>query len=313
MASKDRCPRCGAMVLPTEKYCPQCGAKLILDAPEPSEERPFAEPEGFAGPAPDPIPEPLEEPARESDAPRTYVEQAQETADARMTSSGPPRTIEELQAFCAVNEMPLEKMRFFIGTNYRQPRAFGIYRDGDNFVVYKNKDDGSRAVRYHGPDEAFAVKELYEKLLDECHRRDIWPDGKPEGWDEAQRKAKRRAKTIVIVTVVVIFAISALIIFVGVWKHRGDGYYRFGDRGTYYRYGNDWYYYDTYYDWVPVYDHPYYDDYGEYYMGSDYDRSWGSSNFKSSDAWERIESESHTSSDDYDSWDSSDTDWSSDW
>ena len=305
MASKDRCPRCGAMVLPTENYCPQCGAKLAIDAAEPAEARPFAEPEA--------VPEPLTEPEGVSDAPETYAEYAPGTAAAWTPGSGAPRTIEALKAVCAYHEMPLEKMRFFIGTNHRQPRAFGIYRDGDNFVVYKNKDNGSRAVRYHGPDEAYAVKELYEKLLDECHRRDIWPDGKPKGYDEARRKAKRRSTLIMVVTVAVILAISAVIMVVDARKHRGDGYYRFGDQGTYYRYGGDWYYYDTYYDWVPVDDYPYYDDYGEYYMGDSYDRAWGGSDFKSSDAWESIEAEEHTSSDDYDSWDSSDTDWSSDW
>ncbi len=76
-----------------------------------------------------------------------------------------PQTIEELKAFCAEKGMPLEKMRFFIGENIQEPKAFGIYRDeNDRFVVYKNKADGSRAVRYSGPDEAYAVRELYLKL-----------------------------------------------------------------------------------------------------------------------------------------------------
>ncbi len=270
-----RCPRCGAMLLSTENFCPQCGTRLF-----------DAEPAGATPPS----------------------------AQASLPENGgPPSTIEELQAFCAVNEMLLDRMRFFIGTNIRQPRAFGIYREGDSFVVYKNKDNGSRAVRYHGPDEAWAVKELYEKLLDECHKRNIWPDGKPEGWDEARRKAKRRTTIIMIATVLVIVAMFGVFAFLEARAHRGDGYYRFDDRGTYYRYGGDWYYYDTYYDWVPVDDYPYYDDYGEYYLGDDYDRSWAGSDFKSSDAWESIESEKHTSSQDYDTWDAGDTDWSSDW
>ena len=89
-----------------------------------------------------------------------------------------PKTIAELQEYCAERGMPLQRMRFFIGENYREARAFGIYKAGDNrFVVYKNKADGSRAVRYDGPDEAFAVRELFEKLLSECHNRGIYPDG----------------------------------------------------------------------------------------------------------------------------------------
>ena len=80
-----------------------------------------------------------------------------------------PKTIRELQEYCASRKLPLKQMRFFIGENYRPPKAFGIYRDGENFIVYKNKGDGSRFIRYSGPDEAKAVDELFNKLLYECH------------------------------------------------------------------------------------------------------------------------------------------------
>ena len=83
-----------------------------------------------------------------------------------------PQTIDELKQFCAEKGMPLEKMRFFIGEDYPHPRAFGIYEDADgDFVVYKNKADGTRAVRYKGPNEAYAVNELYEKLKYETDKR----------------------------------------------------------------------------------------------------------------------------------------------
>ena len=81
-----------------------------------------------------------------------------------------PRTVSELQEYCAVKGLPLDRLRYFIGQDYRRPKAFGIYRDGDDFVVYKNKADGSRFVRYRGPDEEKAVGELFEKLLDSCRR-----------------------------------------------------------------------------------------------------------------------------------------------
>ena len=90
-----------------------------------------------------------------------------------------PKTIDELKEYCAERGMPLLRMRFFIGEDCREARAFGIYRDGGRVVVYKNKSDGSRAVRYNGPDEAHAVHEIFQKLLDECHQRGIYPDGKP--------------------------------------------------------------------------------------------------------------------------------------
>lgn len=79
-----------------------------------------------------------------------------------------PKTIEELEEwYKAHNLPPYETTRFFIGVDYKKPRAFGIYRDGSEFVVYKNKDNGQRAVRYRGSDEAYAVNELYLKLKSE--------------------------------------------------------------------------------------------------------------------------------------------------
>ena len=91
-----------------------------------------------------------------------------------------PKTMEELLDFAAERHMPLERMRFFVGKDYREPKAFGVYRDaGGNYVVYKNKANGERAVRYSGPDEARAVGELYDKLLAECHNRHLYPEEVP--------------------------------------------------------------------------------------------------------------------------------------
>ena len=88
---------------------------------------------------------------------------------ASRAANGVPRTVEELKAFAARHNLPLAKMRVFLGENYTGPRAYGIYRDEDSgeFVVYKNKSDGSRAVRYRGHDEAYAVNELYQKMKSE--------------------------------------------------------------------------------------------------------------------------------------------------
>ena len=106
-----------------------------------------------------------------------------------------PKTIEELKEYCAERGMPLYRMRFFIGEDFKEPKAFGIYKkDNGTVVVYKNKADGSRAVRYEGPDEEKGVTEIYLKLLDECHRRGIYPetpDGKPpKNYQEEEKKEK---------------------------------------------------------------------------------------------------------------------------
>ena len=65
-----------------------------------------------------------------------------------------PKTIEELQQYCAERGMPLRRVRFFVGEIFQEPKAFGICKAGDNhYVVYKNKADGSRAGRNDNPDE----------------------------------------------------------------------------------------------------------------------------------------------------------------
>ncbi len=59
-----------------------------------------------------------------------------------------PKTIPELQEWFKANGFDYYKTRFFIGTNFKDPRAFGIYKyDAGDFVVYKNKANGERAIR----------------------------------------------------------------------------------------------------------------------------------------------------------------------
>ena len=86
------------------------------------------------------------------------------------TTSDEPLTIEQLQEWYKSKGLPpYETTRFFIGIDYKQPRAFGIYKDEDtgNVVVYKNKNNGERAIRYQGTDEAYGVNEIYQRLKQE--------------------------------------------------------------------------------------------------------------------------------------------------
>jgi len=83
-------------------------------------------------------------------------------------ASNTPRTIAELEQWYKDRNLPpYEKTRFFIGINCKEPKAFGIYQEGETFTVYKNKADGTRAIRYKGTDEDYAVNELYLKLKSE--------------------------------------------------------------------------------------------------------------------------------------------------
>ena len=80
----------------------------------------------------------------------------------RRSTSDQPTTIEELKEWYVSKGLPDEEVtRFFIGRDYKGSKAFGIYKNAKGkFIVYKNKADGSRAVRYEGTDEAYAVNEL---------------------------------------------------------------------------------------------------------------------------------------------------------
>ena len=228
-----------------------------------------------------------------------------------------PQTIEELKEYCAERGMPLLKMRFFIGEDYRNPKAFGIYKEGSDFIVYKNKADGTRAVRYKGPDEKHAVNELFMKLLDECHSRGIYPDGQlPDRSGSGKRKnSKKSSAALVLIVVAISLLISGIAAVFSMVRHRNDGYYGAGDGTVYYHYGNDWYYTYDINDagyWYEADEFPY-ADYEEYSLGSDWDSDWGVSNFKDSSTYESISESNSSSSSDYDSWDSGGTDWDSDW
>lgn len=86
------------------------------------------------------------------------------------TTSSQPVTIEQLKEWYTSKGLPpYDVTRFFIGENYTKPKAFGIYKDErtGNFVVYKNKASGERAIRYEGTDEAYAVNELFQRLKQE--------------------------------------------------------------------------------------------------------------------------------------------------
>ncbi len=83
------------------------------------------------------------------------------------TPDNVPHTIEELKKWYVDMKLPSENItRFFIGKNYKEPRAFGIYKDlsKGSFIVYKNKNDGTRVIHYDGGDENYAVNEVYLKL-----------------------------------------------------------------------------------------------------------------------------------------------------
>jgi len=226
-----------------------------------------------------------------------------------------PQTIDELKRFCAEKNMPLERMRFFIGEDYPGARAFGIYEaeDGD-YVVYKNKTNGERAVRYKGPNEAYAVNELYEKLKAETEQR----RSAGSVTRQSQQERERRKRRLILIAAAVLLLISLYVAA----RTPNRGYYQYNGHSYFYD-NSDWYGYDSYYDdWYPLDEvDPILESHsGDYYVSEDYDASYGAGDFRNSPYYDDSDFSSYDSdSDDYDwdsgwdDWDSFDTDWDSDW
>ena len=230
------------------------------------------------------------------------------------TSSGQPKTIEELKAWYTAHHLPPEEItRFFIGKNISEPKAFGIYRDGNgDFVVYKNKASGERAVRYKGSDEQYAVNELYQRLKAEIADQ----KGNRPANTTQQPPAKKKKKKGCLIAIIIFTVLSML---TAIFDHSApNGYYKYN--GTqYYHQGSSWYYYDKETDdWYKSTENIDIDDKNakDYQItnheGKDFEQtSWYDSGSHSDDSgWD---SDSDWDSGGGDSWDSGGTDWDSDW
>ena len=314
--AKKNCPACGAPVSPGEDFCSFCGALIPRNKAVGQTEQASA----------------------------AAVQSAPEAGSARPKRRvQTPQTIEELLAFCERHELPLSKMRFFIGLDYPGAKAYGIFQDANgDFVVYKNKADGSRAVRYRGPDEAYAVKELFEKLKTEAssqraHAAAARTPGFPASsahannpynypYRAAKRPRKRKANALLIAIIAAAAAITigrtAAAIHNNTQQvpHFSQGYYQYNDN-YYYNYHDDWYLYNNDVgSWYPIYtiDDELTENSGDYYSSYSYDDDYGVESFSDSGYYESASGSSSYSSD-WDSgsdsdWDSgSDSSWSWDW
>ena len=252
-----------------------------------------------------------------------------------------PKTIEELQAFAAEKGIPLEKMRFFIGVDYKEPRAFGIYKESNgNCVVYKNKADGSRAIRYQGADEAYAVNEIYQKMKAEVLERkqaDVnktkpgssytRPSGKKSGGSGL--KAVRGCAYGFILFFIFLFLIAFILMVADDSKTPNKGYYDY--KGTpYYYTGGAWYTPGDDGEWERDYDAPdrLEENYNDYFEAKDYSsldsdyageveeyptEAYSNDSYDNDDSWNDSNWDDDDWDYDYDSYDSYDSDWDSDW
>lgn len=157
-------------------------------------------------------------------------------------AGGQPQTIEELKQWYEDHHLPPENItRFFIGKDIKEPKAFGIYKaDNGDFVVYKNKANGERAVRYQGVDEGYAVNELYQRLRSEvAYQKEHRADMKAAG--NGPRKKGGCLKRIIIGSIVFIVLLS---IALALFDDSPDkGYYKYKGQEYYYQ-NSSWYTYD---------------------------------------------------------------------
>ncbi len=233
-----------------------------------------------------------------------------------------PKTIEELKKWYSDRNLPApEVTRFFIGVDYKEPKAFGIFKDANgDFVVYKNKADGSRAIRYRGKDEEYAVNELLQRLKDEIvHQKNLNSNSGNNSFSTQHPIGKFFYKLHRnVYRGIFVFGILAVIfsIIITPIQNRHNGYYLYNN-SYYYDYQDNWYYYDD--DWYVV---PNSDNapsvirssYDDYYVSGSWNNSIDATNWDNTSYY----NEYHSSSSDYDwdsndSWDSGGTDWGSDW
>lgn len=242
-----------------------------------------------------------------------------------------PKTIDELKQWYIDNNLPPENTtRFFIGTNYKGARAFGIYQDEETeeFIVYKNKSDGSRTIRYRGKNEAYAVNELYLKVKEEIANQKENNRNKSNSVyrNRSNNSYKSRysnyyGKRFELFNFNQIFSIIIILIllisFILAMKSPKRGYYLYNDDYYYYQNGS-WYEYDRYRGWNSTYiPTDFKDNYKDYYQSYNYNNYYDINSFESSSYYEEPSSSSSDSDDSFwdddDSWDSSSTDWDSDW
>ena len=170
-------------------------------------------------------------------------------ASVRRSSGDQPLTIEELKKWYESKGLPPENVtRFFIGKNVREPKAFGVYfeEESGNYIVYKNKASGERAVRYRGTDQAYAVNELFQRLKQEITQQKMRNVRQAAGGTGGKRDPKadlvESGKTLgkgcigcLVFIVGSVAAIFVLMIVLGLFLMRND------PSGGYYTYDNTCY------------------------------------------------------------------------
>ncbi|MCR4648721.1 MAG: hypothetical protein K5776_06555 [Lachnospiraceae bacterium] len=229
-----------------------------------------------------------------------------DNSNVRKSTPDSPTTIEGLKEWYASKGLPPEDItRFFIGKDIKEPRAFGIYKDENtgNFIVYKNKDNGTRAVRYEGSDEAFAVNEIHTRLKQEilqqkgrnAANKASKSDNRNASKKRTKNKKSRRRGLSSSLSSFLLIGISMTVLIIIMILERGPdvGYYNY-QNALYYHYGEDengWALYDTEInDWKKMGYSPdvirHRKNQKDYYLSSDYNSSYGGYDFADSQVYQ---------------------------
>ncbi len=238
-------------------------------------------------------------------------------------------TLAELQACCEERRLPLDKMRFALDVDKgHEPRWFYIYLDdmSGEWVVTKNKSDGSRVERYRGYDEETAVQIFADKMEEEANKRGLTlglPIHQEEGsaeqdiqedYEEAEEPGASLGWVRKNLSIAIILIVAALVGVVWIFTMhaptRGQGFDKRPD------YDSKWEQIDLprlpVWEFIPHYDYSYDYDYGydydyDYSYDDDWSYDWDSGDTDWDSGWDSGDTT-------WDSdWDSGDTDWDSDW
>jgi hypothetical protein len=214
----------------------------------------------------------------------------------------------------------LEKMRFFIGERRQEPKCFGVYQDGTDWVCYKMKGSGEYVEHYRGS-ESQAFQIIYDKILSEIRLRAEKQKGsapRPAAAGYRQSPAGRASEIVKKLIVGCAVVLVGLFVVLGMClkgRHK-TGYYLV-DNDLYYQRSGDWYGYDDSCGWYVI-DDPEDFWYDDYYDGDTY--AWDAGNTWEDSEWPDQYQNDTTQDDDYDyddydtdDWDAGDTDWDTDW
>lgn len=236
-----------------------------------------------------------------------YVVKTRKVVDRKM-----PSTIKELEEWYYIKDLPPCRVtRFYIGKNLKRKRVFGIYKGENtgNYIVYKNKDNGERSVRYEGPSEKVAVREFYLRLKQEINLQ-----------KERAKKHKGSIKTGIKNELKQLWAIPIGLLFIlfiaSTYTVSGEGYYQYNE--NYYYYIGSWYQYEDG-SWNKINDSNIItileENRKDYFVSKEYNSDYNIGEFPRK-SYERDYYNDTSTSDGWDSsssWDSSYTNWGSDW